>query len=296
MILNKLFQKIILILPLLLILQLCPETSAFETKIYLNTDDRPIIVLKDTTFTEDEIAKIDSLIEQIPQEIRDELAARYSGLMDRIFEEVGDIISDPDLWRSSEAYKEFLSFIEPYGLGMCPFFFKKLSENDQYSILFISELTMPEYEYVYNDIKSYVYYTEQNSYITPGPPFLWKLVSRKLLEMPDDIWIINIENKPSNPQNLPEDYKLEQNHPNPFNPITEIRYALPADTNVTLKIYNILGQEIATLIDNELIQAGWHTTVWDSRDVFGSNVASGIYFCRLTAGNQVMTQKIMLTR
>ena len=296
MILNKLFQKIILILPLLLILQLCPETSAFETKIYLNTDERPIIVLKDTTFTEDEIAKIDSLIEQIPQDIRDELATRYTGLRDRVLDEVGHHISDPAVWRSSETYKEFMVFLEPLGLGMCPFFFKKLYQNDQFSMNFIWELTFPKYEYIMNELILYSYYNEEDIYIPPGPSLYWMLLTRKLLEMPDDIWVINTGIQTDDSPNLPKNFTLEQNHPNPFNPITEIRYTLPSATNVTLKIYNILGQEVAVLIDNELIQAGWHTKVWDSRDVFGNNAASGIYFCRLTAGNQVMTQKIMLTR
>ena len=284
MILNKLFQKIILILPLLLIPQLCPETSALETEININTDDRPIIVLKDTTFTEDEIAKIDSLVEQIPQDIRDELITRYTGLWDRIFDEVDHNTSNPAVWRSSETYKEFLEFIEPLGIGICPFFFKKINEKDQYSLNFIWELAIPLYEDIWNDVTSYSYYTEEGIHIPPDPLKYWMLFARKLLEMPDDIWVINTNVSVENSQNLPEDFKLEQNHPNPFNPITEIRYALPSDTNVTLKIYNILGQEVAVLIDNELIQAGWHTKVWDSRDAFGNNTASGIYFCRLTAG------------
>ena len=296
MIIKLLFKKTIFIIPLLLIPFLCPKASALETEINLNNDDRPIKVVKDTTFTDSEITKIDSLIEQIPSDIRDELIDRYTVLWDRILDEVGIYIGDPTIWRSSETYKEFLGFIEPIGLGLCPFFLKKLSENDIFSINFIGELTMPEYEYLRENILSYSYYTEEGNYFPPDPLFSWMLLGRALLEMPDDIWVINTSVAVGNSQNLPDDFKLEQNHPNPFNPITEIQYALPSATNVTLKIYNILGQEIAVLIDNELIQAGWHSTVWDSRDIFGNNVASGIYFCRLTAGNQVITQKIMLTR
>ena len=297
MLLNKiLLQKYLFIIPLLLIPQLCPATSASETESNFSTDEKPIMVVKDTTFTDAEITKIDSLIEQIPQYIRDEITNKYTGLMDRVFEEIGYYTSDPDLWKTSEAYKEFMGFTEPLGLGVCPFFFKKLSQKDYFAITFISELTMPEYKYLREDILSYSYYTEAGNYFPPDPLFSWMLLGRALLEMPDDIWVINTNVGVENIYNLPGDFKLEQNHPNPFNPITEIRYALPSAINVTLKIYNILGQEVDVLIDNELIQAGWHTKIWDSKDAFGNNAASGIYFCRLTAGNKVITQKIMLTR
>jgi len=154
---------------------------------------------------------------------------------------------------------------------------------------------MPEYEYIWDEVLSYRYYTNDNAYISPGPS-RWTFFAIKLLEMPDDIWIINIEDDPRNSPNLPEDFKLEQNHPNPFNPVTVFRYGLPVDSRVSLRIYDILGQEVAVLADNELKEAGWHTMVWDSRDAFGNNVASGLYFCRLIAGEHVMTQKIMLTR
>ena len=125
MLLNKiLLQKYLFIIPLLLIPQLCPETSAFEPETELTSDEKPIMVIKNTTFTDDEITKIDSLIEQIPQYIRDEITNKYTGLMDRVFEEIGYYTSDPDLWKTSEAYKEFMVFTEPLGLGVCPFFFK----------------------------------------------------------------------------------------------------------------------------------------------------------------------------
>ena len=296
MLLNKLLlQKLVFIIPLLLIPQLCPETSALETEININTDDRPIMVLKDTTFTDTEIVKIDSLVGQIPLDIRDELIARYNILWDKIVEEIG-LQSNPDLWSNSYAYKEFMIFLEPLGLGICPFFFKKINEKDQFSLMFIWELAIPLYEDIWNEVTSYSYYTEGGIHIPPDPLKYWMLFARKLLEMPDDIWVINTNVAVENIYNLPEDFTLEQNHPNPFNPITEIRYALPVDSRVTIRIYNILGQEVAILIDNELMQAGWHTKVWDSRDALGNNAASGIYFCRLIAGNRVMTQKIMLTR
>jgi hypothetical protein len=86
---------------------------------------------------------------------------------------------------------------------------------------------------------------------------------------------------------------LDQNHPNPFNPATDISFSLPSAARVTLEIYNILGERVATLVDSEL-GAGSHTVTWNSTDISGNTVASGVYFYRLQAGETVMTKKMVL--
>jgi hypothetical protein len=78
-------------------------------------------------------------------------------------------------------------------------------------------------------------------------------------------------------QGLPRKFALSQNYPEPFNPSTTIRYQLPQASHVTLKVYDILGREIATLID-EMQEAGYQSTTWR-----GENVATGIYFYRILA-------------
>jgi hypothetical protein len=80
----------------------------------------------------------------------------------------------------------------------------------------------------------------------------------------------------------PVEYTLRQNYPNPFNPSTAIRYSLAAPGLVKLRVYNLLGQEVATLVDGQMT-VGEHTTVWNGRDAHGMSVASGIYFYRLEA-------------
>ena len=94
----------------------------------------------------------------------------------------------------------------------------------------------------------------------------------------------------STPSNLPIVFSLSQNHPNPFNPITQIKYALPKDSYVTLDVYNILGQRVATLVDGKQ-KAGYKTARWDA-----SPFSSGIYFYRLQAGDFVQTRKMVLIR
>lgn len=85
-----------------------------------------------------------------------------------------------------------------------------------------------------------------------------------------------------NPQELPSGFTLGQNYPNPFNPATTIQFGLPVAANVTVKIYNLLGQEVATLVD-EFKNAGTFQAVWNGRNSSGTNVASGMYFYSLIA-------------
>ncbi|MCH8272832.1 MAG: T9SS type A sorting domain-containing protein [Candidatus Marinimicrobia bacterium] len=88
----------------------------------------------------------------------------------------------------------------------------------------------------------------------------------------------------------PTEFALSQNYPNPFNPETVIEYALPKATEVSLKIYNLRGQEVALLI-NDTMPAGNHQVIWDA-----SNMASGVYIYRLQAANFVQTRKMLLLK
>jgi hypothetical protein len=81
---------------------------------------------------------------------------------------------------------------------------------------------------------------------------------------------------------LPAEFALSQNYPNPFNPSTLISFALPEQAGVTLRVYNLLGQEVVTLAD-EVREAGNHEVVWNGRNSFGRPVSSGMYFYRLEA-------------
>ncbi len=94
---------------------------------------------------------------------------------------------------------------------------------------------------------------------------------------------------------IPTEFALEQNYPNPFNPTTTIRYALKENAQVTLKIYNVLGQVVKTLV-NEKQTAGFKTVQWDGTDDRGVKVASGIYVYRLEANDFVDTKKMILLK
>ena len=89
---------------------------------------------------------------------------------------------------------------------------------------------------------------------------------------------------------LPSDFVLHQNYPNPFTPVTNIRFDLSARSNVTLKVYDVTGREVTTLV-NEVKPAGSYTVSFD-----GSSLASGVYFYRIQAGDFVHTKRMMLVK
>jgi hypothetical protein len=94
---------------------------------------------------------------------------------------------------------------------------------------------------------------------------------------------------------LPQDYELMQNFPNPFNPYTNIRFGLPYATNVLLEVYNLLGQRVTTLVNGPM-DAGTHTVVWNGIDADGRQVATGVYFYRLTTPDYTDVKKMLLLK
>ena len=95
---------------------------------------------------------------------------------------------------------------------------------------------------------------------------------------------------------VPADFVLEQNYPNPFNPSTAISYKLSAFSNVTLKVYDVLGRELRALADGERQSAGKHSLRWDGTNQRGERVGSGIYYYRLTTDNGTQTKKAVCLR
>lgn len=89
---------------------------------------------------------------------------------------------------------------------------------------------------------------------------------------------------------IPTEYEVAQNFPNPFNPTTKIRFGLPEQSNVVLKVYNILGEQVANLV-SEILPAGYHTINFDA-----TQLTSGLYIYRIEAGNFVEVKKMMLMK
>jgi hypothetical protein len=98
----------------------------------------------------------------------------------------------------------------------------------------------------------------------------------------------------SGPHPLPvSNFALYQNFPNPFNPSTVILWQLPSNSNVTLKVYDVLGREVAALV-NEYEYEGMHSITFDPHNISGKGgLASGVYYYRLKAGNNIVTKKMI---
>ena len=94
---------------------------------------------------------------------------------------------------------------------------------------------------------------------------------------------------------LPMDYALSQNYPNPFNPDTQIPYQLPENVDVSLIVYNTLGQQVRVLV-NEKQDAGFYRMTWDGKDEIGRRVSSGIYLVRIEAGKFKQVRKMVLLK
>jgi hypothetical protein len=90
-------------------------------------------------------------------------------------------------------------------------------------------------------------------------------------------------------------WDLSQNHPNPFNPLTTISFSLPRESLVSLRVFDLRGRLVRTLLDEQRA-AGVHTVIWDGRDQGGGRVASGPYVARLVSSEGVLTRKMLLAK
>ncbi len=121
---------------------------------------------------------------------------------------------------------------------------------------------------------------------------LWRLNEGAFYQYPIQVVLSRAEGIADPHNNIPDSYVLQQNHPNPFNPTTTIRYALPENSRVTLEIYDLLGRRITTLVNKEQT-AGWYSVRWNGLNQYGISVSSGVYFYRLKAGEYQSMRKML---
>ena len=139
-------------------------------------------------------------------------------------------------------------------------------------------------------------YGNTDRYCKSGDQISFKVLdasSNELIDMETDIetaWydlsisIINLT------EVLPDAFSLDRAYPNPFNPVTTLRFALPIETQVSIQIYNLQGREVISLINGNM-EAGYHSVVWNA-----DSHSSGVYFVKMVTGDYINTQKLMLVK
>jgi hypothetical protein len=157
--------------------------------------------------------------------------------------------------------------------------FRKSSKDTEYEKInfrIIQPNESKEYSYFDKDVKVGEYYKYKLEDVS--------LTGERVMHDPIELFVTK-----------PEKYMLSQNYPNPFNAITHIRYETPEQSHVSIRIYNLLGQQVITLAD-EVKEAGYHMLMWDGLDKHGNLVGSGIYYYRIVSGSFNQTRKMVLLK
>ncbi|MFH0734278.1 MAG: FG-GAP-like repeat-containing protein, partial [bacterium] len=166
--------------------------------------------------------------------------------------------------------------------------FSGSKNNPNYEVCYLHRFVMPvDHAVLYN------FYNQNYPTIVLSMSQSIESQTREFTQMYRHYLLTDV--KENEPENLLTEYKLFANYPNPFNPSTNIKFALNKTGNVKLKIYNSLGEEIITLID-KLHQKGEHTVVWNGKNQFNKNAPSGVYFITMEAENFQKTIKCLLMK
>ncbi|MFC1726436.1 T9SS type A sorting domain-containing protein [candidate division KSB1 bacterium] len=179
-------------------------------------------------------------------------------------------------------------FLESMG-GEAPFFLKYMNNQDPVSVLNLLKAPVRAICPGGDGLLASVRFRWLGGFTEP--------VTIENIEISDKILNLNtlqnvIIEKPVEP---PDNFILENNYPNPFNPETTIRYSIPKTADVKLAVYNVLGQEIKALV-NENKKAGYHSVKWDGTNNYGVKVGSGIYIYRIRAGGFTESKKMVLLK
>ena len=253
------------------------------------------IAKESVIFSDDEKEKLNNLIAKVSENIKNEFDNKYTSWKETWTDPKVVIQADPRKYAESDAYYDFLSYCKKQGNIVLPLVIHKFNEGDFFAINAIEDLSYNNNKELMDEVKN----ENIKSGVSSSLKDNWMSFSKKILLKDNKFWgqIPDYrEEKVGKTSTMPEKFVLEQNYPNPFNPSTQIQFGLPSQEKVTLKIYDILGKEVAILVNNEVRSEGWHTALWNGEDNFGKPVVSGIYFCRLITENNIQTIKLVLIR
>ena len=122
-----------------------------------------------------------------------------------------------------------------------------------------------------------------------------RITSADARDVDNNVLLLSVDDEIRVEPGMPEAFALRGNSPNPFTGSTEISYDIPREAAVMLRIYNIHGQVVRTLVDGA-VAAGRHSETWDGLDSQGRKVSAGVYFCKMKSGPFASTHKMMISR
>ena len=263
---------------------------------------RGLSTLDKVQLTTTELEKVTNLKAQLSDDEVKEFGTKYSVWKETWSDPEISIHSDPRKYAESKEYSELVKYCIEKDKKIFPLILEKLDQGDIFVIELMEDLTYlgnetlmekvhkENLENQYNEKGAFVIHTLTGNWLNYGKKILADFDEYKGFTPKTD------DEDYGDNTTLPDNRIVIQSYPNPFNPTTQIRYGIPENSNVTIKIYDILGREIATLVNNELQTAGWHNTVWNGKDSMGKNVSSGIYFCSIVSATEIQTIKLMLVR
>lgn len=204
---------------------------------------------------------------------------------------VWKIVDDQRLGRLNIIFEEFDPAFPTYNETWTPgeWLYIMSCEYDETGQLYMGLPEIPLNDVLY---KLKLVLRSPYSYAGPGDKLDFE---RLFVATAEDMWLFTPTKSYDEEKQIPTRFQLLQNYPNPFNPTTTIRFSIEKNSKVSLKIYNILGQEVAELF-NRVAMPGEYAVNWDGNDRFGRSVVSGIYFARLETSAGTRLIKMALIR
>lgn len=178
-----------------------------------------------------------------------------------------------------------------YGLSPDVFFNRSCYQIHFSKLNFADDILAGETHRYYNRIFGFKYYTSSYHFGSSGNSEYYVMLGCILNGVAYGDTSVSIVNINDSSKNVPGSYSLLQNYPNPFNPETNIKFNLPEKSFVTLTIYNVLGQNVKTLLNNEFLNAGFHQTTFNAK-----GLSSGVYFYTIKANKYTQTKRMVLLR
>lgn len=205
-------------------------------------------------------------------------------------------------YADSKEYFEFLGYCLDQDKKVLPLILERLDEGDYYVIVPLEDLTYRSNEKLMEEVHQEnraIQYDERGAFIMHGILGNWLKYGKRLLSHYSEYQGFSQperQSKSDGVESVPLEDVFIQCYPNPFNPSTLVSYRIPAAGPVSVKIYDVLGKEVAILVDSEDKEVGMHDVKWSGQDKYGRPVSSGVYYCRLMTSSIVRTLRLILIK